>query len=53
MLGGYITKFEIDFTQFYIITERDFFKGPQNILEFIFYMDKDVVVRQECYENRI
>jgi hypothetical protein len=29
ILGGYITKFSIDYTQAYSFTERDFFKGPR------------------------
>jgi hypothetical protein len=27
ILGGYITEFFIDCTQYYIVVERDFFKG--------------------------
>jgi hypothetical protein len=29
ILGGYITKFSIDCTQAYSVTERDFFKGHE------------------------
>jgi hypothetical protein len=29
VLGGYITKFSIDFTQSYRVVEREFFKGSR------------------------
>jgi hypothetical protein len=44
ILGGYVTEFVVDCTQYYSVMERDFFKGPQKIFECIIHLDKDVTM---------